>query len=562
MIKRMFLIILILALAGFSLPGDLLIKTTDPSNIKGEIIKKIAEDVYLIRPPEGSRAVSYLLFEENLIVAPDTPLKALATPNDTCTSLRWDLSFIRAFDAWNTATGSDTIYIGLPDTGVDYKHPDLELNLYKNTADCDYDGVDDDGNGYKDDCYGVNVLCYPDGTYNPSASGCNAPDALDDNGHGTHIAGIIGAVGNNGTLIPGINWRVKIIPCKFLNASGDGTVAGEIECLEYFKTLARTKGITIVAVNASYGGGTYNEVEKQVISSLGDIGALYISAAGNSSLNNDEVDFFPCNYDLPNQICVGAADRDGNLASFSHYGFRKVKILAPGVDIKSLRPKNYTNDCSGSLVGASGTSISAPFVSGAVALIKSANPSMSYAKIRERILTSAVQSKSLRGKVNTCGYLDLYYSLNPDNNPKVCLSHDIVDFGTKYYCGHFSLKLVVKNVGNIPVTPLWIDILGGAFYLDQDNCSGITLGSLEECSITITFDPPSAGDFTGFVSLTFLESGLDTTVALRGRLSAELGEGICHQNTGCAGEFLFLFSGLGIVVAFSIVRRNGLRLYK
>ncbi len=519
--------------------------TAPPSGVK--VIKKVSENVYLIEGPVKA---------DGFTAEPNYTLKALGIPNDTCTLDRWDLTFIEAFRAWDLSTGSGTVFIGIADTGVDYNHPDLQPNLYRNIADCDYDGVDDDGNGYVDDCYGVNFLCYPDGSYNPGAPGCNKPDAFDDNGHGTHLAGIIGAAGNNSYLIPGILWDVKIIPCKFLNSGGVGDIAGEIACLDYFLRLKRERGLNIVAVNASYGDYyPASSIQRDKIAELGREGILYVSAAGNDGLNNEIIDFHPCNYDLPNQICVGSAGPGGDISGFSHFGSSKVKILAPGEEILSLKTGTYDNNCSSSLMNSSGTSMATAFVTASAGLLKSREPYLTADEVRERILTSAEVRNSLRGKVFTCGYLNLYRSLSPLNVPKPCLSESFIDYGTVYSCGHYLRRFYIRNVGNSPVSLGGFAVFGRGFYKAHDSCSYKILDTLEECLVEVIFDPPEPGSFSGSLEGTITGPYSRVSVPLSGSLDRIPGSLYCHEGFGCGGEIFIIFGSLGLVVFISGVRR-------
>ena len=146
---------------------------------------------------------------------------------------------IHALEAWAITTGSPKVVIGLIDTGIDYNHEDLSANVYRNTADCNNNGIDDDGNGYIDDCYGIDTLD-------------NTSDPMDQVGHGTHVAGIMGAVGNNGIGVTGVNWNVRILTCKFISFNG-GTDDGAIACLNYMATM-KDRGVNIVATNNSWGG--------------------------------------------------------------------------------------------------------------------------------------------------------------------------------------------------------------------------------------------------------------------------------------------------------------------
>ena len=153
------------------------------------------------------------------------------------------------------------------DTGIDYNHQDLSANMFRNTVDCNSNGLDDDGNGYIDDCFGID-------TANDDS------DPFDDDEHGTHVAGTIGAAGNNGVGVVGVNWTVRLMACKFLNADGEGTTADAIDCLEYVK-LMKDRGVSIVATNNSWGGGAFSQALFDAIEAHLQHGILFIAAAGN-----------------------------------------------------------------------------------------------------------------------------------------------------------------------------------------------------------------------------------------------------------------------------------------
>src|SRR5205814_7372636 len=152
---------------------------------------------------------------------------------------------INAPEAWNITTGSSNVVVAVIDTGTDYMHPDLAANMFRNTADCNANGVDDDGNGYIDDCYGIDTANHDS-------------DPMDDRGHGTHTAGTIGAAGNNGVGVVGVNWNVSVMACKFLNASGFGSIADAVACLDYVRIM-KDRGVNIVATSNSWGGGGYSQ---------------------------------------------------------------------------------------------------------------------------------------------------------------------------------------------------------------------------------------------------------------------------------------------------------------
>ena len=264
-------------------------------------------------------------------------------PNDTLFSNMWGLhndgdnngidgvidADIDAPEAWVKHKGYSSIVVGNIDTGIDYYHPDLKPNIWINKAEINgKPGVDDDNNGYVDDYYGIDT-----------ANGDSDP--YDDNGHGTHTAGTIGAAGNNNKGIVGVNWRVKIASCKFLNADGQGTTDGAVECINYFNAL-KDAGVNIVATNNSWGGGDYSSIMHDAIAEANDRGINFVAAAGNESNDNDENPSYPASYDLPNVISVAATDANDELAYFSNYGETSVDLAAPGDKILSTYPSTLT----------------------------------------------------------------------------------------------------------------------------------------------------------------------------------------------------------------------------
>ncbi len=256
------------------------------------------------------------------------------TPDDPLFNQLWGLNNtgqsggtvdadIDAPEAWDIQKGSEGIIVGVIDTGVDYSHEDLSANMFVNPFETP-DGVDNDLNGYVDDIYGINCIS---GSGNP----------MDDNGHGTHVSGTIGAAGNNGKGVVGVSHNVKIMALKFLDASGSGTTSDAIECMQYLIDM-KQRGINIRVSNNSWGGGGYSQFLHDTISALRDNDILFIAAAGNSSSDNDSKPFYPASYNLDNIISVAATDNNDNLASFSNYGASSVHVAAPGVNILSTLP--------------------------------------------------------------------------------------------------------------------------------------------------------------------------------------------------------------------------------
>jgi subtilisin family serine protease len=314
-------------------------------------------------------------------------------PNDPQFSQQWALNNlgqdgglkradIDALKAWLRSRGSDKLVVAVLDTGVDYTHPDLVSNMWIRPE--SVPEYYDDELGSFDDVHGFDA-------------NTNAPDPMDDNGHGTHCAGIIGAEGNNGEGIAGINWTVKIMPLKFLGRGGFGSTKNAIEAINYAID-RKKKGVNLRVINASWGSTQYSRALEDAIRAAGEQGILFVAAAGNNGTDNDKRAHYPSNYDLPNVISVAALDRTDSITSFSNYGVKTVHIAAPGRDILST----WLN---GQYREASGTSMAAPQVSGVAALILSAESGLSVAKLRERVLGSVDKIDSLEGKIATGGRL-------------------------------------------------------------------------------------------------------------------------------------------------------------
>jgi subtilisin family serine protease len=331
-------------------------------------------------------------------VEPDRVVNAAATvANDPSISRLWGLenvgqtggvadADIDAPEAWDVTTGSRAVVVAVVDTGVDYNHPDLAANMWRNPGETAGDGIDNDRNGYIDDVHGWNFVT-------------NTANVFDDNSHGTHVAGTIGAVGNNGSGIAGVNWQVSIMALKFLNASGSGTTSAAIAALNYATMMRRTSGVNIVATNNSWGGGGYSTALRDAITAGGNAGILCIAAAGNSGSDNDSVGSYPANSVGTAGISVAATDSSNRLASFSNYGATTVHVAAPGVGIYSTVPNN-------GYASYSGTSMATPHVAGLVALMAAANPQATVAQIRSTILSTATTVSGLAGKCSTGGVIN------------------------------------------------------------------------------------------------------------------------------------------------------------
>lgn len=316
---------------------------------------------------------------------------ASEVPNDQYYSLQYASSFLSLPSTWDKTKGDSSLLALVVDTGVLYSHPDLVDNVWTNPNEIPNNGIDDDKNGYIDDIHGYNAV---------TGSG----DPLDDNGHGTHCSGIIGAKGNNSIGVAGVAWNLKIVGAKFLDSSGSGSLSAAVAAINY-GTVLKNKGYNIVVSNNSWGGGGYSAALYSAIQAASDAGILFVVAAGNSSSNNDTTPSYPSSYTNPNVLAVASTTETGALSSFSNYGATSVDIGAPGSNIASCWIGN-------GYAYASGTSMAAPQVSG-VAMVTQAicGGSLSVTQVKNTILGTGVAYPGLTGKVLTGAIANAYNSV-------------------------------------------------------------------------------------------------------------------------------------------------------
>lgn len=374
--------------------------------------------VHLIRTPTGSDKELLVNFAEALsrrseveYVEANTILRALKIPDDPMMSELYGLhndgqtggsndADIDAPEAWKRSTGSKSTLVAIIDTGVDYNHEDLAENYWVNPGETGKDsqgrdrrsnGIDDDKNGYIDDWRGWDFVN-------------NDNDPMDDNGHGTHCAGTIGARGDNNKGIVGVNWNSSLVGIKFLDKRGSGTLANAILAIDYATTIGSD------LTNNSWGGGGFSNAMSESIHRANEKEILFVAAAGNSTSDNDLAPHFPSSYEIPNVIAVASTDHNDELSGFSSYGFNSVDLAAPGTEILSTMPGN-------SYEKLSGTSMATPHVSGAIALVKSVFPNLPYQKVKSRVLSSVDPLRSLSAKTLSSGRLNLKSALEIDKIP-------------------------------------------------------------------------------------------------------------------------------------------------
>jgi len=363
----------------------------------GQVIRGLGlEGMVLV---QTGHDVDTSLFEQTLTssgwveyVQPNIVLQSQATPNDTYFSSLYGQhntgqtggtadADIDAPEAWELTTGASSIVVGVIDTGVDWSHPDLVDNMWVNPGEIAGNGIDDDGNGFIDDIYGYDFAN-------------NDGNPMDDNGHGTHAAGTIGATGNNNKGVVGVVWDVSIMALKFLTAGGSGSTANAVRAVNYATMMNTDFNVDIRLTNNSWGGGGYSTALFNAIAANRDAGMLFLAAAGNDSTNNDNVPQYPANYNLDNIISVAATDHRDKLASFSNYGASSVDLGAPGVSIRSTMPGN-------SYGYMSGTSMATPQVAGVAALAWSYDNSATWQEVKSAILTGGDSISALNGKTST-----------------------------------------------------------------------------------------------------------------------------------------------------------------
>ena len=349
------------------------------NEVKGLQLVKIAKNISLKDALAKYTKNSNVLYAEpNYAYAEDS------IPDDTYYNYQWGLSQINASEAWNITPGSHNVIIAIIDSGIDLNHSDLKADIWANKGEIPGNGIDDDHNGYIDDVYGWNFI-----------AGNN--NVTDDDGHGTHIAGIIAAVGNNSKGVTGVMWSATIMPLKFLDSEGNGYVDNAVSAIRY----ATKMGASIIS--CSWGGSEYSEALKDIIDASS---AIVVCAAGNdeSSKDDDVSPIYPACFTSQNIISVAATDENDNLASFSDYGINSVDVAAPGTSICSTLPGSHYGYMQG-------TSMAVPYVSGLAGLIKSIRPDLTALQIKYTILNNVDYISSLAGKILTGGRINVFKAL-------------------------------------------------------------------------------------------------------------------------------------------------------
>ena len=413
---------------GSYLPGEVIVKFRDDTagsrsvavhqQIGAAVLRKLGGpgNAELVKIPRGmtvSEAVQQYMADPAVEYAEPNYIRHIQStfPNDTYFSQQWSLNntgqTMNAVpgadmdmpEAWDITTGSRDFVVAVIDTGVDYGHPDLGLNIWRNTDEIADDGIDNDSNGYIDDIIGWNFVD-------------DDNDPLDDNLHGTHVSGIIGALGNNATGVTGVNWKVRIMPLKVCNANGGCTDADIADAVNY----AADNGANVI--NASLAGHAYSQSVYDAINYAKGKDVLFVAAAGNGggpfcndgNANDDDLfRCYPASYNLDNIISVAASDQDDQFASFSNYGAISIDVVAPGNHTLStwptyLFPQGYDT--------LEGTSMASPHVAGLAALLMDYYRHFTIYQIKGLIETFVDRLPQFNGYVVSGGRINAYRALS------------------------------------------------------------------------------------------------------------------------------------------------------
>jgi subtilisin family serine protease len=332
---------------------------------------------------------------------PNHLYESTATPNDPkyLDSTLWGLNKIHAPEAWDLTTGSASVTVAVVDSGVDYTHPDLAGNIWTNPGEVAGDGLDNDGDGYVDDVRGWNFA----GGAHP------ANDPTDSNGHGTHVAGTIGAVGNNSVGVSGVNWSVRVMPVR----AGDESLS-DFDIAQAFD-FACAHGAKVI--NGSFTGYDYSAAMLDAINRCP--GALFVFAAGNDANNNDAIPAYPCANLAENILCVAATASNDTRAWFSNFGATTVDVGAPGQGIYSTYfdaspPTPYAT--------LDGTSMATPHVAGAAALVLAYRPTLTSVELKRSLMNSVDALGSLQGKVVSGGRINVLRAMTQELVPPTGLA--------------------------------------------------------------------------------------------------------------------------------------------
>jgi subtilisin family serine protease len=462
-------------------------------------------------------------------------------------------------EAWDITTGSASVVVAVTDTGVNYLHEDLAANAWINPGEIPDNARDDDGNGFIDDVHGWDF-----------GEGDNDP--MDEHGHGTFVSGAIGAVGNNGVGTVGVNWETSIMALKIAGPDGNLVSSAIVPAINY-AALMRSRGTNVRVSNHSYGGTQTSDAVYAAVDAQRNADILFVTSAGNATLNNDRNAHFPSNYTLDNILTVAATDMADALATFSNFGVNSVDVGAPGVQVLSTTVEGgYSYE--------DGTSISSPYTAGVAALVSSHATTATYMQIRQSIMDSADRIPSLNGKVFTGGRVNAFGALQRIEelapavaeilaNGNLILDGDLTpsltdntDFGSLSAAnGRKVNSFTLANAGGVPLQlseVLAVKITGAnAADFQVTSLPDYVVNGDESTQFSITFDPATPGTKSALVTIDFATAG-SYSFAIQG---VGLAPPPPWQNTRDKYDVNNdgNVSGLDVLVLINELNRNGAR---
>jgi subtilisin family serine protease len=368
----------------------------DNAGIDADVLRHLnADGTVLLETPGGTQHAkldkAFRRITGFKYLEPNFAFRIAGTPTDSRFAEQWALhntgqsggtpdADIDALEAWDFTTGDPSVVVGVIDTGVDYNHPDLAANVWTNPGEIPNDQIDNDDNGFVDDWRGWDF-----------ANDDN--DAIDDNGHGTHVAGIIAAVGNNGLGVSGVSWNAKVLPLKFTDKDGFGEASSAIAAINYANLMA-ARGANVRVTNSSWGGFEFSAALRDAFAGGENANVLHVAAAGNDASDNDVRAVYPAAFQLPSLITVAATDDSDQLLPASNYGETSVHVAAPGENILSTIPGvGYMT--------ATGSSYAAPHAAGVAALAWGVDPDGTVYDIRDAVEDGGDFVPALDGKIST-----------------------------------------------------------------------------------------------------------------------------------------------------------------
>lgn len=430
----LFAIAILLALTGAASPGaqaagrpDRILIKLKPGALAGEVedfhtrsrtrmLKHFREmeDLQVIELPPGCSAADLIArYQQSGLVEfaePDFLITPASAPNDphALDGSAWYFqntgeggglagADIHAIEAWSTLHSASNVVVALIDTGLRIDHEDIAPNLWTNPGEIPGNGIDDDGDGIIDDVHGINAFA-------------NSGDVSDVVGHGTQVAGVAGARGNNGIGVSGVAWQVQLMSCRYVDNVGSGSLSDLIQCFDY----ARSKGAKVI--NASFVSTNYSASLLAAVTSCRTAGIVVVAAAGNSSINNDALPYYPASFNLDNIIAVAATTRQDALADYSNWGATSVDLGVPGSDMVTTSAANnsaYTFN--------SGTSFCTAMMSGAMALMRARFPSDTPKQLIDRVLAAVDPIPALAGKCLSGGRLNLARAPGAERGGRLCI---------------------------------------------------------------------------------------------------------------------------------------------